>query len=223
MRYFSLLLSACTFFLMVTGSSTYFSFFFAFFFILAIVFHSAVGLHLCNRFLFSPSFYFLQSSSICAIEFHLASFFFLHFSIVRFSFFQWFLFFSPLWFVCSLSSACEQDLRKLISQCWHADVDRRPNFKVITERLRVLYNVEKHSNKLCMSALNLNEDEHPKLRGGEAQAFFFVLFPPPEFRFSEIFFTVQSSIWIYTYTVCFISELLLFGRVVFKKTHQCSL
>ena len=59
-----------------------------------------------------------------------------------------------------------QDLRKLISQCWHADVDRRPNFRVITERLRHLYQGEKQSSKLCMSALNLNEGEHPKLRGG---------------------------------------------------------
>lgn len=58
-----------------------------------------------------------------------------------------------------------QDLRKLISQCWHADVDRRPNFRTIAERLRTLYNVEKHSSKLCMSALNLNEDPYPK-RGG---------------------------------------------------------
>lgn len=58
-----------------------------------------------------------------------------------------------------------KDLRKLISQCWHADVDRRPNFRTIAERLRTLYNVEKHSSKLCMSALNLNEDPHPK-RGG---------------------------------------------------------
>lgn len=60
-----------------------------------------------------------------------------------------------------------QDLRKLISQCWHADVDRRPNFRAIAERLRNLYSSEKHSSKLCMSALNLNEDEHPKLGGGQ--------------------------------------------------------
>eukprot|EP00904_Undaria_pinnatifida_P014006 jgi/Undpi1/9736/HiC_scaffold_27.g12192.m1 len=68
----------------------------------------------------------------------------------------------------NLDMAWPQDLRKLISQCWHADVDRRPNFRVITERLRHLYQGEKQSSKLCMSALNLNEGEHPKLRGGSA-------------------------------------------------------
>lgn len=63
-------------------------------------------------------------------------------------------------------SPISQDLRKLISQCWHADVDRRPNFRTIAERLRALYNAEKHSGKLCMSALNLNEDPHPRGAGG---------------------------------------------------------
>eukprot|EP00903_Cladosiphon_okamuranus_P020598 g18908.t1 len=67
----------------------------------------------------------------------------------------------------NLDQAWPQDLRKLISQCWHADVDRRPNFRTIAERLRTLYNVEKHSSKLCMSALNLNEDPHTK-RGGSS-------------------------------------------------------
>eukprot|EP00752_Nemacystus_decipiens_P009861 g8798.t1 len=66
----------------------------------------------------------------------------------------------------NLDPAWPQDLRKLISQCWHADVDRRPNFRTIAERLRTLYNVEKHSSKLCMSALNLN-DPQPK-RGGSS-------------------------------------------------------
>lgn len=74
--------------------------------------------------------------------------------------------FRLMWSNPLLACCPGQDLRKLISQCWHADVDRRPNFKVIAERLRELYSVEKHSSKLSMSALNLNEDEHPKLRGG---------------------------------------------------------
>ncbi|CAM9566352.1 unnamed protein product, partial [Hapterophycus canaliculatus] len=68
----------------------------------------------------------------------------------------------------NLDPTWPQDLRKLISQCWHADVDRRPNFRAIAERLRNLYTNEKQSTKHCMSALNLNEEEHPKLRGGDS-------------------------------------------------------
>ncbi|CAM9527385.1 unnamed protein product [Ectocarpus sp. 6 AP-2014] len=66
----------------------------------------------------------------------------------------------------NLDSAWPQDLRKLISQCWHADVDRRPNFRTIAERLRTLYSNAKHSSKFCMSAINLNEDPHQKNRRG---------------------------------------------------------
>jgi serine/threonine protein kinase len=47
------------------------------------------------------------------------------------------------------------DIKKLISQCWHADVDRRPNFHQIAERLATVFSEEKGADKIAMSALNL--------------------------------------------------------------------
>jgi serine/threonine protein kinase len=38
-----------------------------------------------------------------------------------------------------LDSAWPVELRKLISLCWHPDVDKRPDFHVISTRLRAVY------------------------------------------------------------------------------------
>ncbi|CAM9242400.1 unnamed protein product [Chrysoparadoxa australica] len=50
------------------------------------------------------------------------------------------------------------DLKKLIAQCWHPDVDRRPDFRQVSTRLKETYQQTKSTSKVCLSAVNVISD-----------------------------------------------------------------